>query len=197
MARKKPAGLPPAATPKTDDVYRLKVALEYLKPQVWRRVEVPDCTLERLHEVIQRVMPWDSSHLWCFEVGRTRYVDREFLDFPEDRPASGATLGQLAAAGVKKFRYTYDFGDSWDHQVAIEKTVPREPKVKYPRCTAGARACPPDDCGGFPGYERLLDVLGNPKDPEHEDMLEWAGGPIDPEAFDPAAVNKDLAKLKM
>ncbi|HET6573426.1 MAG TPA: plasmid pRiA4b ORF-3 family protein [Fimbriiglobus sp.] len=196
MARKKPLGLPPAAA-KTGDVYRLKVALEYLKPQIWRRIEVPDCTLEMLHVVIQRLMPWDSSHLWCFQVGRTRYQDEEFLDFPEDRPASEATLGQLAAAGVKKFRYTYDFGDSWDHQVTIEKTVPREAKIKYPRCTAGARACPPDDCGGYPGYERLLAVLGHPKDPEHEDMLEWAGGPIDPEAFDPDAINKDLAKLKM
>jgi hypothetical protein len=178
-------------------VYRLKVSLDYIRPMIWRRVEVPDCTLEVLHEVIQRCMPWNSSHLWCFEVGRTRYLDPEFLDFPEDRPANGVRLGGLAAAGVKKLKYTYDFGDTWDHQVTVEKTVPREPGVKYPRCTAGARNCPPDDCGGFPGYERMLYILGHPGHEEHEDMLEWVGGSFDPEAFDLDAINKDLAKLKV
>jgi hypothetical protein len=75
--------------------------------------------------------------------------------------------------------------------------VPREAKVKYPRCTAGARACPPDDSGGFPGYENLLHILGNPKHQEHADMLEWVGGPFDPEAFDLAAANRELGKLKL
>ena len=92
MARKKPAGQSQASTPRTDNVFRLKIALEYLKPPIWRRIEVPDCTLEILHEAIQRCMPWESCHLWGFKVGRTRYLDPEFLDFPEERSASEATL---------------------------------------------------------------------------------------------------------
>jgi hypothetical protein len=79
VARKRPPGLPPAT--QADTTYRLKIALEYIKPQIWRRVEVPDCSLEQLHLVIQACMPWDSSHLWCFVIGRTRYIDREFMDF--------------------------------------------------------------------------------------------------------------------
>jgi hypothetical protein len=197
VPRKKPAGLPPAVAPMAGDIFRLKIALEYIRPQVWRRVEVPDCTLEGLHEVIQTVTPWDSSHLWCFDDGRHRYLDPEFLDFPEDRSASDATLGQLAAAGVRKFRYTYDFGDCWDHQVTNEKTVPREPGVKYPRCTAGKRACPPDDCGGFPGYEQMLYILNHPKHKEYEHMVEWVGGSFDPEAFDLEETNRALRKLRM
>jgi hypothetical protein len=196
VARKRTPGLPPGL-PKTDEVYRLKIALAYWVPQIWRRVEVPDCTLDQLHEVIQVAMPWDSSHLWCFDVGRTRYIDPEFMDFPEDRPATATRLSDLAAAGVKKVRYEYDFGDGWEHTVTIEKVVPREAKAKYPRCTAGAKAAPPDDCGGLPGYERMLEVLSNPKDPEYADMLEWVGGPFDPDAFDLDATNRELGKLKM
>jgi hypothetical protein len=198
MARRRALGPPPGTpTPATDSVFRLKVALEYLVPQIWRRVEVPDCTLDKLHEVIQRVMPWESSHLWCFDVGKTRYIDPEFMDFPEDRPAQESTIGRLHAAGVKKLKYEYDFGDGWVHRVTIERTVPRQTGVKYPRCTAGARACPPEDCGGFPGYEYLLYLLEHPKHKDYKERMEWLGGPFDPEAFDPGEVNKDLQRLRL
>jgi hypothetical protein len=198
VARKrKTPGLPPAPAFPNDTVYRLKIALEGIVSQIWRRVEVPDCGLEILHEVIQICMPWDSHHLWCFHVGKTRYIDPEFIDFPEDKPADKTRLSDLVAAGVKEFRYEYDFGDSWYHRITVEKTLPRDPKVKYPRCTAGARACPPEDCGGPPGYERLLYILAHPKHEEHQDMMEWAGGPIDPHAFDPGDANPELGKLKL
>jgi hypothetical protein len=193
--KRKTPGLPPAPT--TDTVYRLKIALEGLVPQIWRRVEVPDCTLEGLHVVIQLCMPWDSCHLWCFIVGKTRYIDAEFIDLMEDRPADRTRLSDLVAAGVKKFGYEYDFGDGWTHRITVEKILPREAGIKYPRCTAGARACPPEDCGGPGGYEQLLYTLGHPKHKEHADMLEWAGGPIDPEAFVAEDVNPELGRLKL
>ena len=198
MTRKRPLGLPPGTpSPAANSVFQLKIALDYLKPQIWRRVEVPDCTLDVLHEVIQRAMPWNSSHLWCFIVGKTRYIDPEFMDFPEDRPATIATLGYLHASGVKKFKYEYDFGDGWEHLVTIEKVVTREAEVKYPRVTAGARACPPDDCGGFPGYEYLLSILSHPEHEKYRERMEWLGGPFDPEAFDIDSANKELRQLKM
>jgi hypothetical protein len=197
VARKRTPGTKTKPAAKAGEVFRLKIALEWITPQIWRRVEVPDCPLDTLHEVIQRAMPWSSSHLWCVLVGRTRYIDPEFMDFEEDRPATETRLGELHADGVKKFQYEYDFGDGWIHRVTIEKLVPREAGVKYPRCTAGARACPPDDCGGPHGYGRLLDILAHPTHREHADTIEWLGGPIDPEAFDPDAVNKELAKLKL
>jgi hypothetical protein len=196
VARKRTPGLPPGPA-KTGDVYRLKIALAYWVPQIWRRVEVPDCTLDRLHEVIQAAMPWNSSHLWCFKLGRVRYIDPEFMDLDDDRPAIATRISDLAAAGVKQFGYEYDFGDGWEHKLTIEKVLPREAGVKYPRCTAGAKACPPDDCGGYPGYERMLYILAHPKHEEYADMLEWVGGPFDPDAFDLDATNRELGKLKL
>jgi len=203
----KPAAKPkaaPAKGEKADAVFKLKISLKWLKPEIWRRVEVPDCTLEDLHWVIQLCMPWTNSHLWEFTVGTKRY-GMDMDDAPSafalgddgSEPAHGVKLSDLAAGGVKKFTYTYDFGDSWDHVVAFEKPVPRDPKAKYPRCVAGARACPPDDCGGAPGYEQLLEVLADKKHPDHKDMMEWVGRPIDPEAFDLDAANKRLQRLKL
>ena len=185
---------------KAETVYKLKIVLKHIKPDVWRRIELPDCTLEDLHEVIQACMPWGNCHLWEFSVGQQRFgmepEDDWFMMDDDSDPAWEVQLSDLAAAGVKKFSYMYDFGDSWDHVITFEKPVARDPKAKYPRCVAGARACPPDDCGGPWGYAALLQVLADPKHPEHKHMMEWAGGPIDPEAFDLDAINKRLQRLK-
>lgn len=93
------------------------------------------------------------------------------------------------------FAYEYDFGDSWQHRIEVEKVLPPEPGVRYPRCLAGKRACPPEDVGGIFGYEEFLQAIRSPKHPEHEAMLEWAGGAFDPEAFDLQGVNEQLAHL--
>jgi hypothetical protein len=206
MARKRtpgPAAKPRAAKPVTGDtVFSLKITLNWVSPAVWRQIELPDCTLEDLHLVIQVCMPWGNSHLWEFSVGEQRFgmgMEDEFGDMygdDENEPAFSVRLTDLVKTKVKTFRYTYDFGDSWEHTIALEKTA-REPKAKYPRCVAGERACPPDDCGGAPGYENLLEILANRKHPEHKEMLQWAGGQIDPEAFDLNAINKALARVKL
>lgn len=79
--------------------------------------------------------------------------------------------------------YVYDFGDSWEHEIRLEKILPRE-KRKYPACIAGKRACPPEDCGGIWGYEEFLEIIKDPEHEEYEDMLDWVGGEFDPEHFD-------------
>ena len=192
----------PAKTAKGDTVFRIKITLDRFKPAIWRRIEAPDCTLEDLHNIIQLSMPWYSCHLWEFNVGRDRFGP-EMEDFgfgfddDEPAPAGEAWLSGLVAAGIKKLRYTYDFGDSWEHTITFEKPVAREPKAKYPRCVAGERACPPEDCGGVWGYAGLLETLADPKHPDHKEMMQWAGGPIDPDAFDLDATNKELQRLKM
>ena len=91
-----------------------------------------------------------------------------------------------------KLRYEYDFGDGWEHEIKVEKALDADPTTHYPRCTAGNRACPPDDCGGPFGYEELLRAIQAPSHPEHEEMLDWIGGEFDPEAFDLAGVNRAL-----
>jgi Plasmid pRiA4b ORF-3-like protein len=179
-------------------VYQLKIALNDIRPPIWRRVLTKDCTLAKLHDIIQAVMGWDDYHLHEFEIGEQRYGDPlQWRDaFWGDEPAMGnegkVKLSRLVEQGVKKIRYQYDMGDSWWHTIAVEKTLPAEAGVKYPRCVAGERACPPEDCGGPWGYGDFVDAVQNPKHKRHEELLEWVGGEFDPEAFDLDAVNEEL-----
>lgn len=182
-----------SALPK--NIYSLKITLKGSKPPIWRRVEVPDCTLGQLHNIIQQAMGWHSCHLWMFTIGGDSYsepMDDPYAEESEDLDAGKYRLGQFVAAGVKKFEYQYDFGDSWDHTIAVEKSPDRDANAKYPRCVAGAGACPPEDCGGLWGYYHLLEVMANPKHAEHDELSEWVGGGFDPEAFDVEAVNRHL-----
>ncbi len=181
-------------------IYQLKITLKWSKPPIWRRVLVrADMRLDRLHNVIQLVMPWTNSHLHQFIVGRTSYgvPDPEFADMGgEMLNEKRHTLADLAPAAKKKFIYEYDFGDGWAHDVVVEKVLPPDAGFKHPVCLAGANACPPDDCGGIPGYYNLLEALANPKHPEHSDLKEWIGGEWDPVLFDLEAANSCLKKLK-
>jgi len=189
MAKKKSAG----ATSKK--VYSLRITLNGTKPPIWRRVEVPDCTLTQLHEVIQNAMGWEFSHLWMFTIAGDHYsepMENIYGAESEDLDAGKHRLCQFADSGKKKFAYQYDFGDSWDHTIVIEKSLEPGPKVKYPQCTAGAGACPPEDCGGVWGYYNLLEALANPKHPEHDELKEWVGGAIDPQKFDLDQINRRL-----
>jgi hypothetical protein len=176
-------------------VYQLKITLGDIKPPVWRRVEVTDSTLSKLHEIIQIVMGWDGYHLWAFDIGGEQYGEDPTGEM-EMTSARKVKLSQIVQAGVKKFRYTYDFGDNWDHVIQVEKVLEADPQVKYPRCVKGSRACPPEDCGGAWGYGDFLNAIQNPGHESHEEMLEWVGGEFDPEAFDIEAVNKELASVR-
>ena len=95
-----------------------------------------------------------------------------------------------------RFGYQYDFGDSWQHEVLFEGIVPAEPKQKYPLCVDGARACPPEDCGGIGSYGYFLEAIQDPEHERHDELLQWVGGEFDPEAFNVDAVNAALAALR-
>lgn len=180
---------------KQDDVYQLKITLLGSKPAIWRRVLVPaEFTLEELHWVIQAAMPWTNSHLHQFyDRDRTFYSDSRFeLEGVEDETTT--PLSDLLRKPKDRIVYEYDFGDSWEHGIELEKILQREPKQKLPQCIDGKRAAPPDDCGGIWGYAELLEVLKNPQHEEFADHLEWLGGKWDAEKFDPAQFQKQ-AKL--
>jgi len=91
-----------------------------------------------------------------------------------------------------RFTYTYDFGDNWEHVIDVEKILDEDADGQYPRCVDGQRACPPEDVGGVWGYEAFLEVMRDPKHPEHEERLEWVGEEFDPEEFDKDVVNQVL-----
>ena len=177
-----------------ETVYQLKITLDNLEPPIWRRVQVEDCTLADLHAVIQLCMGWQNSHLHMFDIAGEQYSDPEMGGDSDDLSTHSESLAHLVDQGYRTFRYTYDFGDSWEHTVEAEDELPAEPKVKYPRCVEGKRACPPEDCGGPWGYPAFLEAIQNPKHEEHAEMLEWVGGKFDPEKFSAAAVNKDMRK---
>jgi hypothetical protein len=90
--------------------------------------------------------------------------------------------------------YCYDFGDDWNHEIALEDVIPAIPGIAYPHVVEGARSCPPEDCGGPPGYADLLKILKNPKHKEYAQMREWIGRRFNPEAFDLEDTNQRLRR---
>jgi len=177
-------------------VYHIKVTRKWRKPPIWRRLQVRgDTKLGKLHAVLQIAMGWWDEHLHEFEAGGIRYGQPD-PGFPDDtRQERNVRLDKIAKEG-DTLHYEYDFGDGWRHDLKIEKVLPPEPGAHYPRCLAGKRACPPEDCGGVPGYAWMLEIIADPKDQEHEEIVKWLGGDFGPEAFDLAAVNEDLGQLR-
>jgi hypothetical protein len=187
------------AVGKSGAIYQFKVTLKGSDPPIWRRIQVPDCTLGELHEVLQVVMGWEDCHLHQFIVRGECYgtlrAEDTLLD-EEMHDEESISISQIVKMGHKaRFTYEYDFGDSWKHEIVLEKTLEPEPKVKYPRCIEGERACPPEDCGGVWGYAEFLEVISDPNHESHEDMLEWIGGEFHPERFDLDGVNRELRRL--
>jgi hypothetical protein len=172
-----------------EPVLQLRIELvDSTDPVIWRQVLVPaGYTFADLHAVIQAAMGWQNAHLHQFRVGDLCYGPRGIdLDLtPED----GVRLDQLTAPGAEAgtqavLDYLYDFGDDWEHRVSVETATVADPDSRYPRCIGGQGACPPEDCGGIPGYQRLREVLDDPTAPEREDLLEWLGL-VCPTGFDP------------
>jgi hypothetical protein len=182
-------------------IAQLRIDLLGFKPPIWRRVQVPAAfTLADLHDTIQAVFAWQDSHLHAFEVGQLQFgppMLEDGLTGEKVRPEHRTTLSTLMATKLKKFFYIYDFGDSCEHQVTVEKLLEPDPAVAYPVLTGGRRAAPPEDCGGPPGYDMLVKALQDPDHPDHDEMTEWFGDePFDPAAMDRAAIERRLQALR-
>jgi len=183
-----------------EPVYQLKVTLEGIRPPIWRRIQVRgDISLFKLHKILQVVMGWYDYHLHQYIIDGERYsvicreADMLGDDFKDEKKVK---LFRIIPGEKFKFVYEYDFGDSWNHIILVEKIFKPEEELMHPVCLKGKRSAPPEDCGGEGGYYHLLKALKNPKHPEHEDMRNWAGDEYDPEHFDVDAVNKGLAKIR-
>lgn len=179
----------------TGNIYQLKITLRGAQPPIWRRVAVPGAwALNKLHRVVQESFRWHDSHLHQFEVAGDYYGiphPDDDVSVKDERKVALETLFPRAKA---TFMYLYDFGDSWEHEILIESiTAGAAPSAT---CLAGKRAGPPEDVGGVWGYESFLEVIADPKHPEHDEMLDWVGGRFDPEMFDLDAINRRLKKIK-
>lgn len=179
--------------PRAEKALRLKVTLKYIKPPIWRRFDLPDnYNLGLLHDVIQIVMGWGDCHLHAFRIGERHYASMTANDMVEMENEAVVILRDVFKRPKQKFSYEYDFGDGWEHEFLLEEIRPIDPKVIYPVCVAGSRACPPEDCGGVSGYYEILEALRHRKTEEQKELLEWLGKGYDPECFDLDAVNRRL-----
>src|SRR6266851_3861683 len=138
-------------------IHRVKVTLYGSKPPIWRRLELPSpMTLGRLHHVLQAAFTWDGYHLHVFETVCGEFGDPLQDDgWAERQDEETVTIAQVVAAEK-------------------EKILPAAPGIAYPRCTAGRREAPPEDCGGIWAYD--------PDPPEFEQ-------------FDPDALTDELSSL--
>ncbi len=189
----------PAQRAKPVEIYQIKVTLRDSQPPIWRRIQVrSDVTLAKLHRILQRVMGWEGAHLHEFVI-QGEYYGRPNQDETEPKKTRDEhkhKLSEVVPAEGSQFAYNYDFGDYWQHVLVVEKTFPPEEGVRYPVCLAGARACPPEDVGGIPGYEEFLKAIKDSRHPQREEMLEWIGSEFDPEAFNLDEVNQRLRGIR-
>jgi hypothetical protein len=174
-------------------VYQLKVSLNGIRPPIWRRVLVQsNATLARLHRIIQNAMGWQNEHLYSFTIDEDEYSEGEYPYFSGFLDARGRRLFEIDLIPGSRLGYIYDFGDGWQHTVLLERANPADPAIRYPCCVAGARACPPEDCGGTGGYGDFLKAISDPKHEQHKEMLEWIGGPFNSDWFDLPLANLRL-----
>ncbi|OPY16409.1 MAG: Plasmid pRiA4b ORF-3-like protein [Syntrophus sp. PtaB.Bin075] len=183
-------------------VYQFRIELLEIEPTIWRTIQVPsEYSFWDLHVAIQDAMGWLDYHLHAFHVRMPHRRRDTEIGIPDDEDFDHAVLPGWQVPITEYFTepgksaiYDYDFGDGWSHRVLLEAMLLKEDRAKYPRCIAGERACPPEDCGGVHGYYELLEILGNTDHAEYEEYIEWLKGyaknddPYDPGKFNPDEV---------
>jgi len=179
-----------SATRSTDVIVQIKIKLLGVsKPPVWRRLQLrADTRLDHLHDIIVAAFGWQDYHMHVFTSGPEKFgmPDPE-LGHADERQIS---LGELIGGIGDRLRYTYDFGDDWEHEIVVEDLLDADPDTHYPLLAAAKGACPPEDCGGPWGYAELKDILADPSHDQHQEMLDWLGLDIT-SAFDPNAIATD------
>ena len=170
------------------DIAVLRIELERIEPLIWRRVAVrTSMNLKAVHSVIQAAMGWLDSHLWEFSANGRKYSmlvpnDADWNERIKD--VAKTKLSALLTIGAREISYVYDMGDNWQHRIIVEKLKAAEPGTPYPQFLGGERRCPPEDCGGIPGYYEFLDNIASTQSKKRHAALEWYGAPYYPDEID-------------
>jgi hypothetical protein len=174
----------------------LRITLLDVTPPVWRLLRVPSTlTLSGLHSILQVAMGWEDRHLHEWRIGDDVYTSAGEEDWGEDlADEASVVLGEIAPAD-SVLTYDYDLGEGWEHLVEVVTVEAYDGAAPPVAVLDGARAAPPEDCGGPGGYEHLLDALADPADEEHDELLAWVGDGFDPERFDALRINRQLEEL--
>ena len=183
-------------------VYQFKIELLGISPPIWRRIQIPaKSSFWDLHVAIQDAMGWLDYHLHLFQIRQKSKRKMLEIGIPDEESEEVILPGweikisdYFTEPGIAA-SYDYDFGDGWTHNVLFEGILLKETGGKYPKCLAGDRACPPEDCGGVPGYERLIEILKNRKHHEYQETIDWVKihavnyFPYMPDHFEPSKVH--------
>ena len=157
-----------------------------------------EITMCELHHTIQVVMGWQNYHLYQFEAGETLIADSRLWDEVEMGPITDVkelSVGEVFTKVGTTVLYEYDFGDGWMHHLELVDRSTHPTQEVLPLVLSGENACPPEDCGGIHGYKDLIDILKDPKHPEHREYKVWAGKNFNPVEFSVDACNAELKKL--
>lgn len=172
----------------TDETRVLRVSLNDVEPEIWRVIEVAALgPLGWLHGALIGAMGWEDSHLHSFMVDDEWYSTEiegiETIGDNEDDITVGEALPEVGSS----IRWMYDWGDGWDHTITVEETGTMQHGVTYPVLYDGARACPPEDCGGAHIYMEILHMLDDPSyRPEvvdRDQVMNWLDPEFDPDIF--------------
>ena len=182
-----------------DDIAILRIELEDIDPLIWRRVAVrTSMNLKSVHGVIQAAMGWLDSHLWVFTTNGRKYSilipnDADWNERIKD--AAKTKLSALLTVGVREIGYVYDMGDNWQHRIIVEKLKAAEPGALYPQFLGGERRCPPEDCGGIPGYYEFLKNIASKQSKKRKAALDWYGAPYDPDEIGEQQIVATLKRI--
>ena len=180
--------------------YRLKIAVAFSDPLIWRTIQVPGTmTLARLHQVIQICMDWDESESHQFLVGKIFYqpgfgIKNMKRDVEYDE--KNFELHQLEEGMQFLFTYLYDGGEGWELQISLEEIIRAGLGPDAPVLLDGERACPPADIGDIHHYQVLLSdaEAGDNGGRVRLHLPEVPG--FDPDMFDHQEVANHLAAIK-
>ncbi len=178
-------------------IYQLNISLTFSDPLIWRRLLIPgETSLAQLHAIIQNCMGWNDIHAHRFLVGKVFYGPSEGGEIWEktgERDEAAYQIVTLENDLKWCFTYIYDFGDGWEHDIALEQTLPNGHVRDLPALLDGEKACPPENVGGVPGYMEFLTIINDPHHKHHQRMAKWYGADrFDPDDFDLAEANRIL-----
>lgn len=187
----------PASSTPIEKVYQIKIILKDSEPSIWRRVKIASSIdLLELHGIIQAAMGWKDCHMHQFVSGGRHFGDED-PDFDYKMTDERTVrVDELLKKEKGSITYEYDFDDSWEHMIRLEKILPGDDTPNLPVCVEGERACPPEEIGGVWGYEDMLDSLKNTRDRDHKKAMAIFGKDYDPDRLDIEEINARLAGLK-
>jgi hypothetical protein len=147
-------------------VYQFRVVVQGISPLIWRRLLIrSDTSLATLHATLQIVFAWSDTYLHSFHIHSKAYGNPRLGGPHVDVDARHVPLAALCLHRGECFSYVYNFIDRWVCDLRLEAMLPVEPRRRYPFCTGGKHAGPPEDCGGAWAYLQQVDQHHIPLEP--------------------------------